>query len=269
MRTSLRIGVCFFGITRSLRFTIPSIQENLIAPASELGKVVTYAHFFQQRNISNPRTGEFGALDVEEHKLLSIDRLVLEEPDICLQTWRYDNLKSHGDAWNDNFNSLRNLVHQLHSLNEVTRMVVSDGADIVVFARPDLWYHDSFKNAIQKAARGTTPRVILPCWQHWENGYNDRFAICRGNSAIISYGSRIERATAYCEKFKGGLHAERLLRFALTESAIYPYCTRIRAGRIRSNAEQVKENFRTRPKIYFKLLRNRLRSTKSLEPEKR
>ena len=151
MRTSLRIGVCFFGITRSLRFTIPSIQENLLAPAREFGDVVSYAHFFDQRNICNPRTGEFGALDVEEHKLLPIDRLVLEEPDICLQTWRFDDLRTHGDAWNDNFISLRNLVHQLHSLNEVTKMAVSDGVDLVIFARPDLQYHDSLRPALRTA----------------------------------------------------------------------------------------------------------------------
>ena len=186
MTKLLRIGVCFFGITRSLKFTLPSIQENILAPAREFGDIKIYAHFFDQKNIHNPRTNEFGSLDGEEYKLLGADQLVLEEPDACLDHWNFGALQSFGDAWGDDFYSLRNLIHQLHSLNEVTKMAATDGADLVVFARPDLLYHDDLGRSIRKAILGRGPRVVLPCWQHWERGYNDRFAICFGDRAIDS-----------------------------------------------------------------------------------
>lgn len=258
MKRNLRIGVCFFGITRSLKFTHPSIEENILTPAREFGDVKIYAHFIDQRQIHNPRTNEYGSLDSEEHKLLSTDWLILEKPDSCLEDWGFDHLKSFGDAWNDNFSSLRNLVHQLHSLNEVTKLATSDGVDLVIFARPDLRYHDSLRAAIRKALRGKAPRVVLPCWQHWEKGYNDRFAICFGKLAISTYGSRIEEALEYCQSTQSGLHAERLLRYSLLNSKLPPLCTSARASRIRVDGKQVSEDFRTRLKTRVKLMRDRI-----------
>jgi hypothetical protein len=261
MKSNLRIGVCFFGITRSLKFTYSSILENILAPARGFGDVKTYAHFFDQRQIHNPRTHEFGPLDDQEHKLLSADRLVLEKPDACLKTWDFERLKSFGDAWSDNFGSLRNLVHQLHSLNEVTKLAVSDGVDLVIFARPDLRYHDGLGGAIRKASRGRGPRVVLPCWQHWEKGYNDRFAICFGDRAINAYGRRIEKAFEYCQSTHSGLHAERLLRYSLLSSDLPPFCTRARASRVRIDGAQVKESFRTKVKTRLALMRDRITAT--------
>lgn len=258
MKSNIRIGVCFFGITRSLKFTYRSILENILTPARKFGDVKIYAHFFDQRQIHNPRTLEFGPLDDHEHKLLFADRLVLEKPDACLKTWDFDHLESFGDAWSDNFGSLRNLVHQLHSLNEVTKLAVSDGVDLVIFARPDLRYHDSLSAVIRKASRGKGPRVVLPCWQHWERGYNDRFAICFGDRAIDAYGRRIERALEYCQSTQSGLHAERLLRYSLLSSDLPPFCTRARASRVRIDGGQVDEDFRIRLKTRVKLMRDRV-----------
>lgn len=241
---SAPVAVCYFGITRSLRHTIDSIQDNILAPiAEQTGQAPRqYAHFFQQAQIDNPRTGETGQLDTEEHRLLDLEQLELETPDTCLELWDHAGLKAHGDAWGDGQAPLRNLVHQLHSLDRVTDMALQGGAQTVVFIRPDLLYHDSLAPALKQALSASGPRVWLPWWQAWF-GMNDRFAICRGRSAIETYGRRIRQAHAFCEVTKSPMHAERLVEHVLSEAGIPVTKIGTRASRVRAGGEMAKEEF--------------------------
>lgn len=91
-------AVCFYGITRSLKYTLPSIENNIIRPARQHGNVVVLAHFFNQSRIDNPRSGERGSLDTDEHRMLQADHCMIEEPEACLETWRFSELKPYGDS---------------------------------------------------------------------------------------------------------------------------------------------------------------------------
>lgn len=242
----LRIAVCFFGITRSLSHTLPSIEANLLAPARATGHPVQlYAHFFEQAQIDNPRTGETGALAQGEHLLLNLDHVTLEAPDGCLAQWDFEGLKSFGDFWGTDFTSLRNLVHQLHSLNRVTGAALADGADVVIFARPDLKYHDNLAtplSAALRAAAGGKTGVWLPRWQAWF-GRNDRFAICVGEAAITAYGTRVTRMHDFCAKGPQPMHAEAFLDFVLTDAGIPIHPIGQRASRVRAGGQLAEEEF--------------------------
>ena len=135
---SRKVAICFFGITRSLSHTRASIEAHVLAPARQLSSPKIYAHFFLQKEIDNPRSGEKGILDYEEYRLLPSDWLKLEEPDHCLAQWNFEGLKAWGDSWQDEFRSLRNLIHQLHSLHTVTEAALADGTEVCLFCRPDL-----------------------------------------------------------------------------------------------------------------------------------
>ncbi len=79
------VALCFFGITRSLRFTLPSIETNILGPLVSATAVsgrdlLVYAHFFDQARIDNPRSGESGEMARDEHRLLATDWLRLEPP---------------------------------------------------------------------------------------------------------------------------------------------------------------------------------------------
>jgi hypothetical protein len=240
-----RIAICFYGITRSLRHTLPSIEARAIGPARAAGEARIYGHFFLQRRIDNPRTGERGELDPEEHRLLRPDWVELEEPDLCLAQWDFEGLKRHGDFWDDGFHSLRNLIHQLHSLNRVTAAARADGARICLFLRPDLEYHDSLGPAIrraQRALRTTRPLVQLPWWQGW-NGYNDRFAIAAGDAAIAAYGTRVTQMAAFCDETGGPVHSERLLAHVLERNGIPVRTIGARASRVRIEGRMRYEDF--------------------------
>lgn len=226
------IAICFFGITRSLRYTIGSIEQNVLGPARARGRVTVHAHLYRQTEIVNPRSGENGRLDPDEHALLRPDQLELEDPDLCLGPMGFEALKTHGDAWYDDFRSLRNLVHQLHSLDRVTTMAQESGAGTVIFVRPDLMYHDSMAYALRSALRSKRPSVWVPSWQRF-SGANDRFAIAHGDRAIAAYGQRGRFALEYCETESKPLHAEQLLSYVLMRQGVIEKDIDVRATRIR------------------------------------
>lgn len=239
---SEHVAICFFGITRSLSHTFPSIQDKILDPVRATQPIRVYGHFFRQARIDNPRSGESGPLDEEEYRLLNCDWLKLEEPEHCLDIWNFEALKSYGDSWDDNFVSLRNLVHQLHSLRQVTLAALADGAKTCMFCRPDLRYHDSLATPLRRAGRARGPTVLLPYWQCWEGGLNDRFAVCSMPQAIRAYGLRIETALSFCQTH-GPLHSERLLANALQAAAIDVRKIGTRAGRVRLGGEEREEDF--------------------------
>ena len=237
-----RIAIGFFGITRSLKWTLPSIQKNIIEPARALGETRLFAHFYQQDHINNPRTGEDQSLDTNEYQLLECDEVELEKPGHCLTTANYEWILSHGDAFHDQGKSLANLIHQLHSLQQVGRMIEAWKPDVTILARPDLTYHDSFASVIDKQLKSSPTKITIPDWQ-WYGGYNDRFAIC-GLDAGRIYSNRIDLIPDYLNKTGGPLPAERFLRFNLHKARISVKTCALRASRTRVNGKIIEENFK-------------------------
>lgn len=237
-----KIAICFFGITRSLKFTIESIEKCVIDPAREAGSVKLFSHFFNQKQIDNPRSGEKGILDTNEHRLLPSDWIALEEPDEGFAAHNVEVLKQFGDRWNDNFVSLRNLIHQLHSLDRVTTAATEWDADIYIFVRPDIKYHDSLKPYVRRAIDSSEAVLLIPDWQHGY-GYNDRFAICSTKPVAIAYGQRGKNCLEFCMKRKEPLHSESLLEYSLNKEGIRPELMDAKGSRVRSNGSVRIEHF--------------------------
>lgn len=235
----LRVAVAFFGITRALALTLPSIRQCILEPARAIaGEMRTFGHFFTQDRIDNRRSGESGALDPEEFRLLMLDEVETEAPGACLEKHDFERMKRFGDAYRDGFASLSNLVHQLHSLDRVTRLARAWQPDVVVFARPDLYYHDSFGPWLAGIGVGQDT-LFLPDWG-WNEGRNDRFAIAAGDRAIAAYGGRVQRILRFCRLGRQA-HSETLLKFAVKGVPQRP--VPLRANRVRSNETVVMESF--------------------------
>lgn len=226
------ICLCFFGITRSLTWTAPSIMRNIVEPARQQGPVRILGHFYTLPHLTNPRSHEDGPISQDEHALLPFDEIEWADPEEVLAGLPVEDLRRYGDAWNDDFHSFRNLLLQLHSLQSVTHRALEGGAENVLFCRPDLEYHDSAGPALGRAGQQGSQRLYLPNWQ-WNGGYNDRFALARGRSMIERYGNRITRAADYCATTGQALHSESLLKFALGSAPISDIgmrATRVRVG---------------------------------------
>jgi hypothetical protein len=238
----MTIAICFFGITRSLPYTISSIEKNILQPARDLTETKIYSHFFTQVEVENERSREKGRFGMDDHLLLPNNWLCLEEPDSCLHLYSFEKLKEWGDSWNDDFKSLRNLVHQLHSLKIVTQAALSDGADRIIFCRPDLYYHDSLYDPLKYSLSINRPTAFLPNWET-HAGQNDRFSLCVGKEAITAYGQRINHVHEFCLNTYRPLHSERLLDFSLSRAGINIRRIDQRASRIRVGGVKNYEDF--------------------------
>jgi len=239
-QSDLRIAIVFFGITRSLRFTLDSITRNVIAPARALtANVGLFGHFYHQDKIHNPRSGESGPLDPEEYRLLPLDRIELEPPGKCLADYPVEDLMRNGDFWKDKFRSFSNLVHQLHSLHRASLLAKTSRPDIVIFARPDLHYLNPVSPWLRDLAEDPAPKVLVPDWAQW-GGLNDRLALVRGADSIAAYGLRAGVMLDYCAD-GSMLHSEQLLKHALTGHAVR--MIPLHASRVRSDGRVVIEDF--------------------------
>lgn len=237
---NLRIAIVFFGITRSLRLTLDSITRNVISPARALSREVgLFGHFYDQDRIDSPRSGEQGVLDPEEYRLLPLDKVEREPPEVCLAQYPIARLMRNGDYWKNNFSAFRNLVHQLHSLHRATLLAQAYQPDIVIFARPDLCYLNTFSPWLQELAQDPAPQVLVPDWALWR-GLNDRLALARGADAIAAYGHRVKVMLDFCADGRM-LHSEQLLMFALRNhrTRMVP----LHASRVRSNGRVMIEDF--------------------------
>ncbi len=256
-----RIAVCFFGITRSLRHTVAAIEENVLGPARQVGTVTVHGHFFRETHIENARTGERGTVDPEEHRLIPFDTLTIEEPDVWIDRDWQDGLKANGDYWDDDFSSFRNLIHQLHSLEQVTLAAIATRPDVIAFCRPDLWYHDSLGPGFRRAILAQTDVAFVPPWQHWQGGLNDRFAICAGRVAAEAYGCRIRSALHFVSQTGLPLHSERLVRFSLMTAGIRIKNLNARASRVRVGGVIEDEDFSLK---WWRRLKHRRRFLKAI-----
>ena len=239
----MKIAVCFRGISRSLSHTIDSIRENVIAPSRAFGKVRVFTHLFDQKTINNPRSGEIGQLDSTEPPLLQSDWLSLEPPGECLEKNHYDTLKTFGDPWNDDFASLRNLIHELHSLKQGWLAARDWQADAYLFLRPDLLYHESFQPVLERIARHQKSGLCVPLWQGW-SGCNDRFAIATTAEAARAYAERVDHAVNYCKQSARSLHAEKFLLHCLVRDRIPLWFTTIKGSRVRAHGALANENYK-------------------------
>ncbi|MCL1629150.1 hypothetical protein M3N55_10440 [Roseibaca sp. V10] len=241
-----QITLCFFGITRSLPHTIDALRQNVINPAQALGPCRIFAHFFDQRQIDNPRSGEHVGVGADDWKLLAPDWIQIDPPDQFLPQIEANKITSFGDTWGDGGRSRRNLLHQLRSLDIVTEAAladpVPDRTELFLFLRPDLLYHDDFTGAVGRLLQDRADQVVTVAnWQHWR-GLNDRFALCKGRVAARTYGNRLGAALEYCSAY-GPLHGEKLLKHVVRTNPVTLRLTKLRASRVRANGTRKPESF--------------------------
>jgi hypothetical protein len=243
------VAVCFFGLTRSLRHTLPSIRRNIFAPLAQAGfSYDVFLHTYNLTQLTNRRAREFDCeLDPEEWRLLEPLRYIIDnqkEFDAAHHETA-QRLKLYGDAWRDDYVSFHNLLRQLNSLKRVTELWQGGAYDVILYLRPDLDYHDSLDVAlIQSLGQRRDEGIIVTAeWQQWR-GLNDRFAYCTP-SAAQRYGNRMDECEGFCtaDGAEGQkLHSERLLAYAMRNVQLE--FTSSRATRVRANGRRRKENFR-------------------------
>ena len=236
-----KTAICFWGITRYLDGTIGSIRKNIFQPASQFGDFKVFCHFFNLKTLNNDRSGENNIHLENNWHLFKADKLLIDEPNFFINDY-LPHIKNYGDAFNDNYKSVRNLLHALYSLKKVFNSIEEYKADSFVFVRPDLIYYDSIEKYLYKSLITKKDNIFLPAWQtHY--GFNDRFSICSSRNAATIYSQRINHAIDFCKANLEPLHSESLLKYVIKKNDCKVTFISTKASRVRANKKIKNENF--------------------------
>ena len=236
-----KIGICFFGLTRSLKYTLPSIQKNVFnVLTSHNMDYDVYLHTYDLKGLTNKRSGEINCpLDTEEWKLLNPVEHKITNQDEFDKSFNWNMLFKHGDIWKDGYNSIKNAIRQLNSLKIVTSLWINKPKyDYYIYIRPDLYYvneidindiveHIQLKNII-----------VIPYWGNYRGGFNDRIAY--GSYEVMKiYGNRIDYIPSiYTQnRVKKPYHSERYLTIIIRNHQIFIRYCKLKAIRIRANGK--------------------------------
>lgn len=230
----LSIAICFFGLTRSLKYTFQNILDNIYGVLDE-HKIHydVYLHTYNLTNLTNPRSNEHQiALNASEYALLRPTYYHIGDQSSFFNVLNMSDYLKRGDAWKDNGHSAQNVLCQYQSLNLVTEMWLmrqeETSYDLILYLRPDLLYNRLNVSDLWYAYEHQC--ILLPNY-HQFGGYNDRFAVGPPYKMRV-YGQRIQWLREYAQGRV--LHGESFLKHLLTP--LHPEETfSLRGKRIRAN----------------------------------
>ncbi|HVY13962.1 MAG TPA: hypothetical protein VHB27_01950 [Rhodopila sp.] len=236
----MRSLIGYFGLARLAGATAPVIETAIVAPLREAGfEILRAGHFNCPAALDNPRSGERGAIpDADPARLLSLDACEQEVQTDDAIAEAFATARAYPDAFGDGYRSLRNLCHQLRSLDRLWRLLAAfrpGPEDVVLLLRPDLLYLDPLvigRDLGELLAGGID--LVVPAWQSW-GGLNDRFAFATPHAARV-YATRYRLIADGCTAM-GGLHAERFLAFSAGLHGLRVARTPLRAARLRVNGD--------------------------------
>ena len=260
-----RIALCFFGLTRSLKFTLSSIKKNILDPLSKDNiEYDIFLHTYKvKKPYTNPRAGETRIhLNSNEYKLLKPDHFLIEDKEEVSKEIQLEKYRTHGDPWGTestaipgNYTTLDNHILYLWSQKQLTKMWSKEldrrGYTHIVFCRPDVQYLTPLE---KHWFSFTTNIILIPTFGQW-HGINDRFAIGRPDQMKI-YGNRFNESLEYSKHHK--LASELFLRDTLKKHKINVDSINMFFIRIRANMKKERRDI-----SQIKTLKQRLKEEKN------
>lgn len=240
-----RVALCFFGLTRSLRYVYFSILLHIVQPLMDQNITVDrYMHTFNLSQISNKRSKEKSTpLDLEEYRLLEpYQGLLITDQSEFLNDFNLSSmLFENYDTYRDEFHSMRNLACQLHSLRLVTKLWQHSRLkyDLVIYSRPDVLYVRpiAFSAILQKLYHRNPKKAwVIPQFGNIRGRMNDRFAMGLSDPMSI-WGTRMEYIEDFVSSSKRSIHAERLVKFVAEREKIRVQKEDVQLVRVRANGK--------------------------------
>ena len=207
----MKIAFAFFGITRSLQYTIDSIQKNIFAVLKGAGvEYDIFMHTYRLSSYKNSRTGEkLDTINNEEYKLLEPNYLEIHDQDELKRAIQITNYRSKPDPWGTNYNSVDNFILGQFSKSRLTTMIRNskNEYDYVIFIRPDCRYTQPLDLNFLRQANDTT--ICIPNFHTFgPHKFNDRFCIATMRT-YSTYGGVFDNLLQISKKHS--LHSETVL----------------------------------------------------------
>ncbi len=255
-----KICLCFFGLTRSLKYTINNIENKIFKPLKNAGiSYDIYLHTYDLEILNLKRSKEYNImLDKEEYKLLKSDYVKITNQQKFLDEFPKQKVYKMGDPWHSGFQNVDNLLCQLNSLKQVTKMWQPNSKKYCgcLYIRPDLIYYQSLpKIIIHNIKNGLIGKnkIYLSRFYNY-GGLNDRFAF-GDTMAMRHYGLRLDNVLTYCQT--KWLHAEKFLKYVISNYYINIVLLPFVLIRTRANGHKVARDLNIISKVRHLLPKKR------------
>lgn len=242
----VKVALCFFGLTRSLKLTLHSIQKYLFDPLKNHGiKYDIFVHTYKMNgSYSNPRAGERDLiLDADEYRLLEPNYHMVETKEAVSKKLQLEKYRTHGNPWENekeaipgDFSTLDNHILYLWSLKQLTTMWSEANNknkykySHIIYCRPDVLYQVPL-DISWFSFSPKSKKILIPNFGLSGN-VNDRFALGRPEQMCL-YGNRFDDALAYSKKHPLASEAyliATMRRHRIKYEHVIFYFTRVRAN---------------------------------------
>ena len=210
----MKVAIGFFGITRSLKYTIDSINQNVldVLKSNNIDYDI-FVHCYSLSYYKNIRTKEeitnSSEINNEEYKLLNPKYSRQDSQDEIKKKLNLLSYRTHKDHWNTNYNSVDNFILGSYSKYLLTKMIEEhiEEYDFILFMRPDCMY--LYKIDIKNFNLVDDHSIVIPNFHYYgPHDINDRFAITNQKTYKI-YGEVFTQLLEMSKK--QCLHSETII----------------------------------------------------------
>lgn len=206
----MKVALAFWGLTRSLKYTVNSIEERILKKLKE--KNIDFKIFMHTWIVNsvynNARSKEKNVtLDNEEYKLLNPDYIERHDQDEFKRQINFNAFRNHPDPWNTNYETVNNFICAMFSKSRCTKLIedCKENFDYIIFLRPDVKYLNDFNSDFLKYVNNNTICVPNFANNHGNCKFNDRFCISNMKTYKI-YGNVFPKMYEYSKNHQ--LHSE-------------------------------------------------------------
>ena len=198
----MRIAILFWGITRSLKHTLDSFNENIVKMFIKNNiNYDIYIHSYKMnRKLCNSRSKEYNVeYDNEEYKLLNPQYIEIEDEDEVKTRINFEQYKTHYDCYNTDYKNIDNFIYAVYSKQKVSQLVEKSGKeyDYIIYLRPDVEYVTNFDleflNHVNKQTIG------VPNFHVYFDTINDRFFLMTFDNLSL-FGNLFDHLLEYSKE---------------------------------------------------------------------
>jgi hypothetical protein len=251
-----KIAIGFYGITRSLNYTIDSIEKNIFNVLKENNfDYDIFLHTYNLDEYKNTRANEEYTknIDNNQYKLLKAKYLKIDNQNEVKSILNLESYRNKPDPWNTNYESVDFYILGKYSQYSLTKMIENskNDYDYILFIRPDCLYLDRLDVSKFNLINDNT--ILIPSFAlYGEYRMNDRFAITNNKTYKI-YGKIFEELLELSNKYP--LHSETILGMILEKNNIENIKIKFNFARIRSDGKVAKRDINDLKK-YNNILKN-------------
>lgn len=209
----MKIAICFWGLTRSLKYTIKSIHKKIFdILKKENIEYKIFMHTYKVNSLySNPRAKEYNImLENEEYKLLEPDYYTIDTQEEVAKNIDFTSYRTFKDPWNTNYKTMDNFILAMYSKKRLLELLMNTNEKYThyLFIRPDVKYLNNFDVSWLQNIKNN--EIFVPEFHYNYYKFNDRMALFT-NDKILKLYSGIYYFMLEYSKHKP-LHSETIHR---------------------------------------------------------